>query len=80
MKLQIYSKADCPFCVTAKNALDQLNIQYEELEFGRNADLNEFKEKYPNVKSVPAFFIDGVYVGGSGKLQSVITIMRETHD
>ena len=76
-KLQLYSKSDCSHCVTAKNVLDHRLIQYEELEFGRNADLNEFKEMYPEVRSVPAFFIDGKYIGGSNKLPIVIDIMGE---
>ena len=80
MKLQVFSKDNCPHCVAAKNRLNQLQIQFEELEFGKNADLNEFKEKYPHVRSVPAFFVDGIYIGGSEKLNSIILIMENENE
>ena len=76
MKLQVFSKDNCHHCVTAKNILKGNQIQFEELEFGKNADLNEFKESYPHVRSVPAFFVDGKYIGGSEKLDLIINMME----
>lgn len=79
MKVVLYSKPDCPYCETAKTKLNQQNIQFFEFEFGRNADLNEFKEKYPEIRTVPAFFVDGVHIGGSNKLDAVIKMIGEAN-
>jgi glutaredoxin len=52
MKL-LYSKENCPACVTAKNTMIQNNIPYKEIMIGRDITREEFMEKFPGIRTVP---------------------------
>lgn len=71
-RVVVYSKPDCPHCVTAKNILKANEVEFDEIIIGSDISLDEFKEKNPTVRSVPAIFLDGNYMGGSASLPEVI--------
>ena len=60
MKILMYSrrKPPCQFCVRAKSMLDYYGVEYEEKLLDDINHLIEFKDNYPNIKQVPAIFID----------------------
>ena len=71
MKAEIYTWSYCPFCVRAKELLDQRGVAYEEhVMDGKDAELNEVKRKYDH-GTVPIVLLDGEYVGGFTELQAV---------
>lgn len=78
-KLDLYSKPDCVHCVTAKQILSTNLIAFNEFIIGSDISLDEFKAANPTIKTVPAFFVDDVYIGGSSVLSDVIKMM-ETSD
>lgn len=84
MQAEIWTKTHCPYCVTAKNILNELNIPYRE--FIVSSGLNEgtlsenqqyvtrddLLAKYPEAKTVPQIWIDGEHVGGCIDLQAEV--------
>jgi glutaredoxin len=66
----IYSRDDCPWCVRAKDMLYSIGKEYEEIKIGRDLTREEFKEQFPEVKTVPYIIIDGNVIGGYENLLS----------
>ena len=53
MKTIVYSKPNCPGCVTLKNKLKAEGVEFVEIELGKDISIEAFKEKFPLVRSVP---------------------------
>ena len=80
MKAEIWTKDWCPYCVKAKQLLEQLNIPYDEyiisVGMGESAPLPgqyyvtkaQLLEKLPTAKTVPQIWINGEHVGGCDDL------------
>tara|TARA_B100000614_G_C14172978_1_gene337829 strand:+ start:150 stop:320 length:171 start_codon:yes stop_codon:yes gene_type:complete len=49
--------------------LDYYGVEYEEKLLDDINNLIEFKDNYPNIKQVPAIFIDDEYIGGYSELE-----------
>tara|TARA_X000001036_G_scaffold149047_2_gene141664 strand:+ start:3351 stop:3524 length:174 start_codon:yes stop_codon:yes gene_type:complete len=49
--------------------LDYYGVEYEEKLLDDINHLIEFKDNYPNIKHVPAIFIDDEYIGGYSELE-----------
>jgi glutaredoxin len=64
MQAIIYSKDMCPYCVRAKQLLEQKGIAYEERVIGRGYTKEQLLEAVPNARTVPQIFLDGMLVGG----------------
>lgn len=73
MNITIYSKANCPNCVTAKQLLKSKGLDYSErdIEFHPN-QFNELLKHYPDARQMPQIFIDGQRVGGLAGLQAAL--------
>lgn len=70
MNIVIYSKANCPACVTAKRLLDDKGVGYEERDVQEHA--LELLLKHPDARQMPQIFIDGQRVGGLAGLQAAL--------
>ena len=73
MNITIYTKANCPNCVTAKRLLDSKGVKYTLF------DVNEYPETFrlmledhPEARQMPQIFIDGQRVGGLAGLQAAL--------
>jgi glutaredoxin len=66
--IEIYSKPDCGYCKAAKDLLELNDVQYTEHSIGTDLTREEFIEKFPLVKTVPAILVDGNYIGGYNEL------------
>lgn len=67
-KVVIYSKDFCPFCVRAKNLLNQKKVSFEEIMVDKDPKLfSELKEK-SGMLTVPQIFIDDKLIGGFTEL------------
>jgi glutaredoxin 3 len=64
----VWSKKTCPFCVKAKELLDQNNIPYEERTVGEGWTREQLLTEVPNARTVPQIFIDNLYIGGYNEL------------
>ena len=67
-KVIIYSKDYCPFCVRAKNLLNQKRVSFEEIMVDKDPKLfSELKEK-SGMLTVPQIFVDDKLIGGFTEL------------
>ena len=71
MQATLYTWTTCPFCIRAKQVLDEHGVSYEEIVMdGKNAELNEVKSKYGH-HTVPIVLLDGEFVGGCSELEAL---------
>jgi glutaredoxin len=68
----IWTKSQCPHCVSAKQLLDVKGIQYEERKIGEEWTREQLLEAVPTARTVPIIFIDDEYVGGFTDLQKYL--------
>ena len=72
MNITIYSKSGCPNCVTAKNLLQSLNIEYKEIDIETGDRFANFVANYPDARQMPQIFIGDQRVGGFAGLQAAL--------
>jgi glutaredoxin 3 len=71
MTIVIYTKANCPNCVTAKQLLKSKGLAYKELDAQGNI-LDTLLFRYPEARQMPQIFIDNQRVGGLAGLQAAL--------
>ena len=68
----IYSKANCPYCVHAKNLLTEKGVDFDELRIDLDpVAFAAMQEIVPNARTVPQIVIKGVPVGGFDDLKAI---------
>lgn len=74
MKIEIYSKDHCPFCINAKNACRSAGYTFTEYTVGKDVTKQDIQKRVDalglnvQVNTVPQIFIDDAYVGGYSDL------------
>jgi glutaredoxin len=68
MKIVIYTKPSCSYCVAAKKLLQFQNILYHEIVIGEDITREEFLDIIPSAKTVPQIIIDNELIGGYNQL------------
>lgn len=64
-KVEIYTKAFCPYCSRAKALLEIKGVAYEEYDISMGGPRRtEMLERSKGGYTVPQIFIDGRHVGG----------------
>ena len=72
MKIEIYTKHNCPNCVMAKQVLNANNLDYSELDVSEPDVMLQLIMRYPDVRQMPQIFIDDQRVGGLAGLQAAL--------
>ena len=82
VKVEMYTSANCAYCVAAKNLMKRKGLDYEEIRIDTDpARREEMLARSHNRRSVPQIFINGAHIGGfeelaaadhSGKLAQMI--------
>jgi glutaredoxin len=72
MKIEIYTKHNCPNCVMAKQLLNANNLDYTELDVSEPDVMLQLIMRYPDVRQMPQIFIDDQRVGGLAGLQAAL--------
>ena len=49
----VYTKDNCPACVTLKSSLVKAGEDFKEIKIGRDITREEFMDKFPTVRTVP---------------------------
>ena len=75
MQVIIYTKSQCPNCVTAKQLLRERVIGFEERSIDGEETRMEFVRNYPEARQMPQIFIDNQRVGGLAGLQAALKQM-----
>ena len=64
----IYTTKMCPFCIRAKQLLDQLGVNYTEYAVDFDRDLRAKMERESGKRTVPQIWIGEDHVGGCDDL------------
>jgi glutaredoxin 3 len=71
-KIEIYTKAFCPYCTRAKTLLDKKGAQYDEIDITMGGPRRgEMIDRAGGRSTVPQVFIDGKHIGGSDDLAAL---------
>ena len=70
----VMGKKDCPFCVRAVALLDSNNFEYTYIDVEHNDESTE-RLKGLGIKTVPAIFLEDVFMGGYTELRGYIRAM-----
>ena len=72
VKVEVYSKAFCPYCVRAKALLKSKGVAFEEIDITLGGPRRaEMIQRAEGRVTVPQIFIDGVPVGGSDDIAAL---------
>lgn len=72
MNITIYTKSNCPNCVSAKNLLKSKGLEYTERDVGIPEWRDSLSRNAPDARQMPQIFIDGQRVGGLAGLQAAL--------
>lgn len=72
MNILIYTKSNCPNCVSAKRLLHYKGLPYQQVDVEKGNTLEALVVLHPQVRQMPAIFIDGQFVGGLAGLQAAL--------
>ncbi len=72
MKIEIYTKDHCPYCVKAKLLLDKKGLNYVEIDVGNDpVKREELMLKSEGRRTVPQIFINDQPIGGCDDLYAL---------
>jgi len=72
MKVEIYSKFTCGFCMRAKMLLNQKQVEFHEIDISNDTTLrNEMIQRSGGANTVPQIFINGQHIGGCDDLYTL---------
>lgn len=64
-KIEIYTWSSCPYCVQAKELLDEKGVQYTEYCIdGDESARSKMSKRANGRRSVPQIFINDQHIGG----------------
>ena len=77
--VMVYSKSTCPFCVTAKQVLGQIGVNFTAIELNTMSEggaIQDALQQMTNQRTVPNIFIGGEHLGGCSDLQNGVSSGR----
>jgi glutaredoxin 3 len=72
MIVTIYTRENCPNCITAKQLLTVKNIPYNEVDIEFGERLANFLKEFPDARQMPQIFINDQRVGGLAGLRAAL--------
>ena len=78
MKIVMYTKEDCSYCVKAKELLKSQGKEYIEQTLEKDFTRPALKAIFPNAKTFPVITIDNIYIGGYEELYELLGDNIET--
>jgi glutaredoxin 3 len=76
MRVTIYTKANCPNCVAAKQLLQAKGMEYQEVDIEVGERRANFMAAYPEARQMPQIFIGDQRVGGLAGLREAIVRLK----
>jgi glutaredoxin len=70
--IEVYGQDGCVYCEKAVSLLNERQMQYKYYKIGTDITGKEFKEMFPEAKTVPAIAIFGFYIGGYEALENYL--------
>lgn len=72
MNIIVYSKDNCPNCLTAKQILTSKNLEYIDVDIELGSRWQNMLREYPDARQMPQIFINDQRVGGLAGLQAAL--------
>jgi glutaredoxin 3 len=72
VKIVVYTKSNCPNCISAKTLLKSKGLEFKEICLDDEAERVAFAVVFPDARQMPQIFIDGQRVGGLAGLQAAL--------
>lgn len=70
-KIEVFSGPQCNYCRQAKALLDEMGVNYTELDISNEQYRNELVQRLPRTRSIPQIFVDDQHIGGFEDLQNL---------
>jgi|TARA_B110000285_G_scaffold228729_1_gene292174 glutaredoxin 3 len=75
MKVEIYSKPQCPYCDMAKRLAEQKGYELTYKMLDEDFDRETLMETFPGARTFPQIIVDGEKIGGYTEFKALV--MRE---
>ncbi len=72
MKVEIYSKPQCPFCVQAQNLAEQKGYDLTYKMLDEDFSREELFETFPGARTFPQIIVDGEKIGGFTDFKALV--------
>jgi len=69
--IKIYTSNWCSYCNAAKNLLNELNLEYEEINIEEKNISRSDLQKLSGGYTIPQILINGEFIGGFNELQQL---------
>ena len=71
-KVEIYTRAFCPYCVQAVRLLGSKNVDFKEVDAGMDAKMRaEMTQRAKGASTYPQIFINDRHIGGCDDLHEL---------
>ena len=72
MKVEIYSKPQCPFCVQAKALAEREGAELTYKMLDEDFDRETLMETFPGARTFPQIIVDGEKIGGFTEYKALV--------
>ena len=72
MKVEIYSKPQCPYCDMAKNLAEQKGYDLTYKMLDEDLDREVLMETFPGARTFPQIIVDGEKIGGYQEFKKLV--------
>ncbi len=72
MKVEIYSKPQCPFCVQAKALAEREGYELTYKMLDEDFDRETLMETFPGARTFPQIIVDGKKIGGYTEFKALV--------
>ena len=72
MKVEIYSKPQCPYCDMAKNLAEQKGHDLTVKMLDEDFDIEALMEVFPTARTFPQIIVDGDKIGGYQEFKALV--------
>ncbi len=73
-EIAVFSIIGCPYCIRAKGKLEELGLQYVDINLDRQRSARDIMIAKTGRKTVPQIFFNGKHVGGWSDLNSLVNV------
>jgi len=72
MKVEIYSKPQCPYCVQAKALAEREGHELTYKMLDEDFDRETLMETFPGARTFPQIIVDGEKIGGYTEFKALV--------
>ena len=72
MKVEIYSKPQCPYCDMAKRLAEQKDYELTYKMLDEDFDRESLMETFPGARTFPQIIVDGDKIGGYTEFKALV--------